>query len=86
MAVLIDGKALAQRIREQTAAEAALLPRKPGLALARDDAPDIHRVERIHILLRGYRLDYRVLIYALWQRKLDKDAVYLRVGVEPRDE
>ena len=33
MAVLIDGKALAQRIREQTAAEAALLPRKPGLAV-----------------------------------------------------
>ena len=33
MAVLIDGKALAQRIREQIAAEAALLPRKPGLAV-----------------------------------------------------
>ena len=31
MAVLIDGKALAQRVRAQVAREAALLPRKPGL-------------------------------------------------------
>ena len=33
MAVLIDGKALAQRVRAQVAREAALLPRKPGLAV-----------------------------------------------------
>ena len=37
--MLIDGKALAQRVREETAREAAALPRKAGLAVAlvRDD-------------------------------------------------
>ena len=33
MAVILDGKALAKTIRQQVAAEAAALPRRPGLAV-----------------------------------------------------
>ena len=33
MAIIIDGKATAKRLRQQVAAQAALLPRKPGLAV-----------------------------------------------------
>ena len=33
MAIIIDGKATAKKLRQQVAAQAALLPRKPGLAV-----------------------------------------------------
>ena len=33
MAQILDGKALAKKIKEQVAAEAAALPRRPGLAV-----------------------------------------------------
>ena len=33
MATILDGKALAKKIKEQVAAQAAVLPRKPGLAV-----------------------------------------------------
>ena len=33
MAIIIDGKATAKKLRQQVAAQAAQLPRKPGLAV-----------------------------------------------------
>ena len=45
--MLIDGKALAQRVREETAREAAALPRKAGLAVVL--VGDGHRFAHIRL-------------------------------------
>ena len=74
MAVLIDGKALAQSIREDVAARAARLPRTPGLAviLVGDDPASriyVNGKERdcaqCGIISREYNFDASVSEYEL---------------------
>ena len=53
--------------------------------LSRGEPPDVHRMERVHVLLRGDRLNYRVLVDVLRQRQLNEYAVYLRIAVQRGD-
>ena len=42
-------------------------------------------MERVHVLLGGDRLNYRVLVDVLRQRQLNEYAVYLRIAVQRGD-
>ena len=57
MAQIIDGKALAAGIRERIKAEAAILPRKPGLAVilaGEDPASQLYVKNKVKVIHLQY--------------------------------